>query len=300
MKYSRINDGKNLYLKSIFSLASLIIFALVLNSCATSRPKLPPPVSSSVRLGVTCEEQIPKIENIAIINDVCITDDAILGEDYFSIDDSKLAESYMLNAAKNYLEGKGYKVSYIEAPFVGAFKSPGLEFKVAENEDAPVKDKNPPFYDAGVIQNDFEFKQCVIKAENQILKVVENSDNNYHISVSLDETDFKCLNLISERTNSEAAMFIFGNGRCVPGGKSFAQAMATGMITGVATMGMVTYSHWETSHLDTYIGFVDLKNGKLLWSNSTRHKSIDPIDQDYYEKENGWARINLYFVPEKK
>lgn len=284
----------------IFSSICILILALILSSCATNQSKLPPPVSSCVRLGITCEEEIPKIEKVALFNDVCLEKDAVLSDDYFSINDSKLAESYMLGSAKNYLVKKGYKIEYSGCPFVGAFKSPGLEFKVAENDDAPVKDINPPFYDAGEIQNDFEFKQCVIKAENQILKAVEKSDNDYHILVSLDETDIKCLNLISERTNSEAAMFIFGNGRCVPGGKSFAEAMTTGMITGIATMGMVTYSHWETSYLDTYVGFVDLKNGKLLWSNSTRHKSIDPTDQDYYEKENGWARINLYFVPEKK
>jgi hypothetical protein len=205
----------------------------------------------------------------------------------------------MLDSAKKYLEKKGYKIGYSGFPFVGAFKSPGLIFKVAENDDTTVKDKNSPLFDAGEIKNDFEFKQCVINAERTIAKAVENSDNDFHILVSLDETDFNCFNLISERTASEAAIFIFGNSRVVPGGKSFSQAMSTGMLTGIATMGMYTYSRWETSYIDTYIGFVDLKNGKLLWSNSTRHKGIDPIDPDYYERENGWARINLYFVPDK-
>gem|GEM_PF-1622612 len=279
----------------------LILLILFLSSCAT---KPLPPINKFVRLGYTYEERIPQVKNIGIINDVCLLRDAVGSDDYFSIEDSKLAESFMLEGAKAYLEQKGYQVDFHFSPFVCAFKAPEKEFKVAESKGAEVLDQRSPFFTSESLSDDKAYNQALIYAIRQVQHAVKQKQNAPSGIVSFDEKTQKSFKLIAEQTKTETVLFIVGDGVVVPRGKSFGQAMATGMITGVITgvlsMGAVSvsYSTYNVSYLDTDIGLVDLKNGNMLWSNSFRQKQINPTKQDFYL--TGWAKTALYYIPTKE
>jgi len=278
-----------------FFVFNLILLILFLSSCAT-KPR--PPINKFVRLGSTYEERIPQVKNIGIINDVCLVRDAVGSDDYFSIDDSKLAESFMLEGAKVYLEQKGYQVDFQFSPFVCAFKTPEKEFKVADKKGTEVSDRHSPFFTSESLSDDKAYKQTLINAIRQVQLAVEQKQNAPSGIVSFNEKTQKSLKLIAEHTKTETVFFIVGNGVVVPGGKSFGQAVATGVATGVLTLGMVTYSKYDVSYLDTYVGLVDLKNGNMLWSNSFRRKQINPTKQDFYL--TGWAKTALYYIPTKE
>lgn len=278
-----------------FFMFNLILLILFLSSCAT-KPR--PPIIKSVRLGYTYEERIPQVKNIGIINDICLVRDAVGSDDYISIEDSKLAESFMLKSAKVYLEQKGYQVDFHSSPFVCAFKTPEKEFKVADSKGAEVLDQHSPFFTSESLSDDKAYKQSLIYAIRQVQQAVEQKQKAPSEIVLFDEKTQKSFKLIAEHTKTETVLFLIGNGVIVPGGKSFGQAVATGVITGVFTMGMVSYSRYNVSYLDTYVGLVDLKNGEMLWSNSFGWKQVNPIKQDFYLSR--WARTALYYIPTKE
>lgn len=273
----------------------LILLGFFLSACAT---KPTAPTKQYVQIGYAYEERIPQVKNIGILNDVCLVRDAVGSDDYFSVGESMLAEAFMLDSAKKYLEQKGYIVDTNLSPFVCAFMTPDKVFKVSDNQGEKVIDRHSPFITSESISNDKEYSKSLIYAITQVLKAVEQKQKAPSDRVFFDDEAIKSFQLIAERTNKETILFLVGRGVIVPGGKSFGQGMATGLLTTIATMGMVTYTHYNVSYLDTYAGLVDLKHGEMLWSNSFRDKKIDPTGNEYYSSR--WANTALYYIPTRE
>jgi len=274
-------------LKSLF----IIILSLLLSSCATA------PTKRFVRTGPNYKQSISKVTEVAIINDVCIWRDNVGSDDYWSIKDSQIAESFMLEGAKEYLRQKGYHIVFQISPFVGAFKKPEMLFRVAQREGAKILNKHPPFYISESLNTDEPYKQALIKVIRQVLQSVEQ-EKLPPSEVFLSKADIQqSLDIIANRIGADTALFLIGNGVIVSKSKSVAQAIATGILTTALTMGMFTYSQWNVSYLDTFVGLVNLKTGEVLWSNSLRLEGGDLTDRKYYLKR--WAQNLLYHIPSR-
>ncbi|MCP4709722.1 MAG: hypothetical protein GY869_13955 [Planctomycetes bacterium] len=59
------------------------------------------------------------MDSVGIISDFLILKDASGSDDYYVVEESKLAESRLLEGARAYLEGKGYGIRYMLSPYVG-------------------------------------------------------------------------------------------------------------------------------------------------------------------------------------
>lgn len=268
---------------------SLMFLLLVLSSCATT------PTKQFVRTGSSYEKNMPQVKNIGLISDACIIRDAVGSEDYYSIEDSKIAGKFMLDSARNYLEGKGYQVEFQISPFVCAFKVPNQTFRVAEGKGAEVTDMQSPFFTDESLIIETEYKESLISLIRQVVASVEQREIPPSQKLLSNGDVQEELRKISEHADAEMLLILAGKGVVVPGGKSFAQGMATGLLTGILTMGMVSVSHYNVSYLDTYVGLVDLRNGEIIWSNSLRLKGINPTKEGIYQKQ--WPKSILYHIP---
>ncbi|MBA3028731.1 MAG: hypothetical protein FP816_07970 [Desulfobacteraceae bacterium] len=277
-----------------FFIFNFILMFLLLSSCAT-KPKAP--IKDFVRTAASSEESLARVETIGIINDVCLVRDITGNDDYVSIEDSKLAEAHMTKSACAYMEQKGYTVKVHLSPFVGGFKTPDKETKVADCKGGDVTMHGAPFYTHDTIREDKPFQESLIHSIRKALAAVDQMKKSPSEAISFDDETQKYLKHIADHENIDTALFIIGNGVIVSTGKSVGQAVATGMLTGILTMGMVTYSKYDVSYLDSYIVLVDLKSGKMLWSNSFRKKQIDPTEEEFYTKN--WAATALYHLPNK-
>lgn len=269
----------------------IVILSLLLFSCATA------PTKRFMRTGPSYEQSISEVMRVAIINDVCICRDVAGSNDYWSIEDSQAAESFMLEGAKQYLEQKGYHVVSQMCPFVGAFKKSEMLDKVAQREGTEVSDKYPPFYISESLNIDEPYKQALIKVIRQVLQSVEQKKSSPS-EVFLSNLDIQeSLDIIAKRIDTDTVLFLIGNGTIVPKGKSAAQGIATGVLTTLLTMGMFTYSQWSVSYLDTFAGLVNLRTGEVLWSNSLRLEGGGLTDKEYYSKR--WSQNVLYHIPSR-
>jgi hypothetical protein len=81
-----------------------------------------------------------------------------VGDDYHSIEDSKLASSFMLQGAKAYLmEKKSYKVDFQLSPTVCAFKDSKEKMNVAQEKGTETFYENSPFFVSESVKNDRSF-----------------------------------------------------------------------------------------------------------------------------------------------
>ncbi len=98
--------------KSMFIILWLPLFAILVSSCAV-------PTKGGIRTGPIFDEEVVAVDSVGIISDFLILKDASGSDDYYVVEESKLAESRLLEGAKAYLEGKGYGIRYMLSPFVG-------------------------------------------------------------------------------------------------------------------------------------------------------------------------------------
>lgn len=270
-------------------LAGLLFLLLLIHSCTSA------PSKKSIRTGPSYEQYMSQVKRIGIISDVCIARDAVGTEDYFSIEDSKTARAFMSDAAKKYLEGKGYQIDFQFSPFVCAFKEPDKVFKVAESKGKDVTDMSPPFFADDSLKDDEKYKQQLVRVIRQIQNSIAQL-NKPHSETFLFEKDMQeNLKEISERTSIEVILFLIGDGIIVPRGKSFAKGLPGAILLPLA---LPIYLTFDYSNVHSYAVMINVKNGDMLWSNSFLDYDINPVNQDYYYKE--WSRKMFYYLHNNK
>lgn len=282
-------------MKNRLSLIILTILLFSISACAVN------PSKGFVKTHPESDLKFNRVSQISIIADACLFRDNIGDNDYWAVQESRLAAKLMLNASKSYLENKGYHVKYLQTPFVGAFMNMEMLFKVKETDGGNVLEKKPPFYESDILSQNKEFKEALLKVVPKIAATV----NDYSVL-----TDVCCagadvrdaMNIISKNVGGDATLFLIGHGKIVSAGKQIAQGVATGLVTAVLTLGMVSVAHYETSISVTYAVLVDNNSGEILWSNFVQLKA-DPTEQGYYDAENAvfdsWPKNTLYHLPSK-
>jgi hypothetical protein len=167
-------------------------------------------------------------------------------------------------------------------------KPRGLPVKTTE--DGEVLEIKPPLYSSKRLENDSIYAQA-------LSDLITNASDLFSTFV-VNDTVRNSLSIIRERTNERFLMLILANGISVSGAKSAAQGCMTGLVTSVATMGMVTVVAQELSALNTHVGLIDLEKESLIWKNSGRLEAGDPTDKKYYETKK-WPRTYFYHFPTK-
>jgi hypothetical protein len=273
-----------------FRASVVLILLLLLSACAGG------PTKQYAYVNPDSESKIGGITLVAIIADVCLIKDVLGDDDYWVVQESRSAEGHMLDAAKTNLTGKGYEVVYAQAPFVGAFKNSEKLFKVGDTSGGEVTEKNPPLFEAESLADNPVFRDALLKV---IPKVPASTGRNSNLpgSCCSDPELKEHLSTIAKNTGGDATLFLVGHGAIVSAGKQITQGLATGLLTAVLTLGMVSVSRYDVSFMDSYAVLVDNTTGQVLWSNSMRLKG-DGFDQAYYDAEK-WPKSILYHMPSK-
>jgi hypothetical protein len=205
----------------------------------------------------------------------------------------------MLEAAKAYLEGKGYEIIFAQAPFVGGFKNREKTFRVLQTSKGGVVDKIPPLYEADFLEGNPGFRDALLNIIPKIPALVNPKSDPSAICCSTPGTQ-EHLNTIMKNAGGEATLFFIGHGVTVSTGKQFGQALASALTTSVLTLGTVTVAGGNVSFMDTYAALADNRTGKVLWSNFMRIKE-DINTGALYEKSffdgDMWPQNLLYHFP---
>ncbi|MFQ5965798.1 MAG: hypothetical protein ACE5KZ_16115 [Candidatus Scalinduaceae bacterium] len=261
------------------------------------------PTDLNIRTQRYIQERLSNANTVAFVTDACIEQDASIKEDYIVIEESKTAAKLMLEHAKQYLEvEKGYDIQFSTTPFIGAFKDPQMNYHVAPNVGDKVKEVKIPFYCDQLIISESEFRDALVKVIravfNSVRKKIERQKGTYPTPLPIEEDIQADFTVIRDKCSSDFLIVLVANGRKVPMGKSFAEGMVTGMVSGLLTGGPshshVSVQSWHVSFLDTYVGVLDLSRGEVVWSNSLRHK-INPTNEKFYTKN--WALDLLFHLP---
>jgi hypothetical protein len=245
-----------------------------------------------VRTTTNHEERISKTEHIGVISDVCIQLDPLFKKDYVLLDNSKLAAPFMADAAKNYLEQRGYTVNYTASPFVGSFLPNDEYFRLADERGGEIRTVSPPFYFDDSDSIDETYLNAMLKILNEVHFVMTN---NYNPLFTSDTTLRANLETIATYSGQDQIFFMIGNGIKVPTEKTIIKSVTIGLLTALISFGTITYYIYDTSYLNSYIMLLDLHTGEMLWSNSMRLTDYDPDKEAFYKKM--WPENLLYHFP---
>jgi len=255
------------------------------------------PSKTFVRTPPDSDSKLNRISHVSIIADVCLFKDSLGDDDYWVVQESRLAEDHMLNAAKTYLNSKGYEVKYVQAPFVGAFKNREKLFKVYDKDGEKISEKNPPLYESEIMANSPAFREALLKVIPKI--PAAQGRNSINAEICCSSPDMKdSVNIIAKSAGGDATLFLIGHGKIVSTGKQITQGVATGLATAVLTLGMVSVSNHEVSFMDNYAVLIDNNTGDILWSNAMRLKGDGFTEEAYYDAEK-WPKKILYHIPSK-
>jgi hypothetical protein len=241
------------------------------------------------------KEKISQVANVGIISDVCLAKDPMFKKDYLMVEESKQAETYLMQAAKTDLKLKGYQVDYSLAPCMGGFKTSGIEFRVADVDGGKVTKRMSPFYFPDSVNSDEEYKEALITVISKSLYAIADKKAS---TFPTEEGVRKSLDIIADRTGLDMILVLLGNGIYVNPGKSITQGVTIGLATTILTLGLFTYYMYNVSYLDSYAGIIDLKTGEFLWTNSMRLSQDNVKKQHFYDKY--WSKHLLYYFPLKK
>ena len=238
------------------------------------------------------------INRIAIIADACVVMDPTITKSYIDLERSKKAEKHMLDYSRSYLNvEKACEIKFVKSPYVGAYKNPEMVFRI-KPESGKIKNLKPPFCCNEEI-NDPEFRKAVISINREVLRCVQTKIKKQGdvvpVPVKMTNEISKVCCVLQKAMDVDYLVVIIGNGTHVPFIHSFSQAMTTGLITGILTMGMVTVSTRDVSFFDTYTGIVDLNKAEIVWSNSLRHTGINSAGEGFYK--NIWDTAIFYHLP---
>lgn len=264
---------------------NLTLLILLLSSCATT------PTNRFVRTNPQIWDSLSKTTSIGVINDICLLRDDV-GDDYYSIEDSKSAAALMLQGVKTYLmQTKHYQVNFQLSPTVCAFKDSDEKLNAAQQQGLEAFYQNPPLFISESVKKDHKYEQALIHLIKRVQKSITQNEHSPSELFSEDDKMPASLKTIAAQTNTELLLVITSNGVVVSTGKAVGQAI----LTTVATLG--TIAVWKASFLNSYVALVDLKKRDILWSNSLRFKEKGTNKNFYLNK---WAQKVLYHFPPNK
>jgi hypothetical protein len=271
--------------KMRYRAALTLLIPLILSACAS------PPAKEIV---VTREYQsrIDQIEKVAIIADVGIRQDVLGDNDYYAIQDARAAEQQVLDATKTYLEGKGYKVSSAQAPFVGAFLGRDMPVKVCSTDKGELSEKSPPLFESAGVSDNPLYREALLAI---LPSIAESSPPSLYLT---DAERKGPLSIIARNTTADATLFLVVNGTIVSSGKQVTQGLTTTVVSTVMTLGWGAFCQYDKSVIDAFSALIDNDTGEIVWSTSIRLTASELNEESSYGAEL-WPKIILDQLPSK-
>jgi hypothetical protein len=256
------------------------------------------PTKAFLRTGPSYASRMSEVTHLSLVTDA-VVQYVRVATNYIVLTDSQFAATNMLLNAKQFLENKGYQVSFFTSPFVGAFENPGMPMSVADERKNSPTVRYPPFYISNSIKDDEPYRRALTQVIAQAAEAVYQKGELPTETFLSDSTITNSLRLIAEREQTDYLMIIVGNGICVSEGKQIGQMFGTALVSTVLTAGFVTAMRYNVSCLDSYVALIDLKTGEILWSNSSGLSDVEPSEFGIY-RNGEWATQLLYHFPDRK
>ncbi len=278
--------------KMNYRLPSILIMLVTITACVP----VPPPHLGYCNPRI--QDGVAQTEHVAIVADVCVIREVLGNTGYVVVDESRKAERDMLTSAKDYMERKGYEVSYARAPFVGASMNSEELIKSCYTKGEEVLAQYPPLYETGRIERDPLLREALLEI---IPQLAASQSSGAHLPTdcctSPEMQDY--MRTIAENTGGDITLFLFGNGTVVSEGRQMIQAVTTGLMTAVLSHGTQSTASWSLPFLDSYAVLVDNTTGEILWTNRGRTPAAPPSNKPNFILAN-WPEVILYHLPGKE
>jgi len=193
---------------------------------------------------------------------------------------------------------KGYRVEFANTPFIGAFKNPDLRMEVAAKHKDAINKLYSPFFVSEQAVQDEAYQEALKHIFRRVLMAVEQKGDSPTEVFRRDPSVRESLTTIAQRTKADFVLFAIGNGTVVSKGKQIGQDIASGLLTGILSLGTMVHTAHSVSYLDSFVALVDLRNPEILWSNSFRLRELNPLKERTYL--GAWSKCLLYHFPPQR
>jgi hypothetical protein len=227
-----------------------------------------------------------------ILVDFSVSRASISKQDYYCIEESQRAELLAAETVQEELRNRQYPGCAILTPFIGTFlRDPTNTYDVAEKSGDPSQKLAAPFRTDTNVETNEEFKQGLL----QTMACASYAfGTNNPPPADMDQLSRELLPFVTKNTGADAVLVVVRYGRIVTEGKQFTKGLATGLATAVLTLGLFSVVSMDVPYIETWTVLVDLRDGKVLWSNATFTKNFDPTTNKYLAF---WAHPQFHDLP---
>lgn len=248
-----------------------------------------------VRISPDFESSLNNIDTITVISDALVAIDA--KNDYYSADASLFLNSIILNSITNNLSLKGYKTKPFKPTLMGAF--------IDTITNLPLKniDTNQ------IVMSKLPYAFKNVMSENQ-LKALQNTTRRIYLSLifsnqksinilHVDNSLRNDLDTISKLINGNYALFVLHQTAIVHPFMSSGLPLLTAASSLAASSGSFLLLVWKQNISLSYLAFVDLSSGKILWSNFNKQQisssSLFQVAKNNKANVDQYAEIDTNF-----
>lgn len=294
-----------------------IASSLLLVSCAPTAPDqgiVPPDAHPDGYPDGRARAPLP-VASVAVVADAVIVRDDMAPDDYYVVEGSRKASSWMLGSATTAIEKGRYHVDFTLAPFVGGFMGGDEVVDVALDIGGLTRGQSPPFFVSPSVARHADYSDALVA----VLRQVASTDVQgmgplvtYADQTALAQPDW---GLLSKHMGTDYLLVAVAGGVSVSGGKQTGEfclssclsaawtvllniicsAVTGGDSEGEVSTEMYGEVHIETqSHLMSVVQLFDARTGDVVWTSTMTYVDIDPLSRGFYENE--WAPSLLQHV----
>lgn len=275
--------------KSLGSAWTLLLLMFLGAGCDSDRP-----IKYFVRTGPTYATTMPTVDEVGLLVDATVQYDRGY-TNYLDLDDSRAAISNIVHETRKNLELKGYRIAFVESPFVGSFKSSSGNYLVADHRKGVPSWRSAPFEISTALDSDASYRDGLLKTARGLFTVVQNRGEIPTEMLREDDATRAALESIANKKNVRYLLVILGDGQVVSARKQASQEIDTAIFSTVVTLGTVTVVAHNASFLKSFVALVDLRNAEVVWCNWMPVSPLNPANADSYRFR--WPRSVLHWLP---
>ena len=275
-----------------------VVSLLLLVSCAPTAPDH----------GVVHPASDLPVSSVAVVADAVISRDPLTSNDYYAIEESQDASSWMLESATRIIECKGYRVDRALAPFVGGFLGDGEVAEVAPGIGGATWVRSPPFFVSPAVADDAAYRNALATVLRRVASVDVQGTGPLVMPKRPAVPAQPDWNLLYERLGTDYLLVAVAGGASVSEGQKAGESFLGGclsfvfsaLLSGIcsaATGADVTITPGEQSYaevsietpstLRSAVQMFDTRTGNVVWTSTMTYSDIYLLSQRFYAAE--WA-----------
>jgi hypothetical protein len=244
-----------------------------------------------VRRGADYATQIRMVERVGVMVDALVRYDRNGTNDFFVLEDSRLAITNLLEQAQLALSANGYEVAFAEAPVIGGFTSAKTPLNVAARRKDKPGVQAPPFLVDISLRSDTELREALLVISRTAFAAITNRGELPADSLQANDSTRGAAQTIAARKGTRYLFLIQGNGTLISGGKQASEVGADILIgliaaaVGGTTAAASTHVQYSHPFLDSHMALVDLERAEVIWGNSVRIVMNPSVPEHYKGRE---------------